>query len=40
MMGESTYFTDNFFSKGITEIFNSEQDIVGSLDLKALFLRV
>ncbi|MBP1947083.1 hypothetical protein [Virgibacillus litoralis] len=36
-MGESIYFTDNFFSKGTTEIFNSEQEVVGSLDLKSAF---
>lgn len=36
-MGESIYFTDNFFSKGTTEIFNGDQEVVGSLDLKSAF---
>ncbi|MFD1039322.1 hypothetical protein ACFQ3N_13095 [Virgibacillus byunsanensis] len=36
-MGESIYFTDNFFSKGTTDIFNSEREKVGSLDLKSAF---
>lgn len=36
-MGNSLYFRDNFFSAGITEIFNSSKDKVGELDLKSAF---
>lgn len=36
-MGESIYFTDNFFSAGATEIFNGDQEKIGSLDLKSAF---
>ncbi|MDC3416656.1 hypothetical protein [Aquibacillus salsiterrae] len=36
-MGDSIYFTDNFFSAGITEIYDSGQEKVGSLDLKSAF---
>lgn len=31
------YFSDNFFSAGLTEIYNSEKEQVGSLDLKSAF---
>ncbi|WP_404452076.1 hypothetical protein LG329_17255 [Virgibacillus necropolis] len=36
-MGESIYFTDNFFSAGKTEIYNGNQEEIGSLDLKSAF---
>ncbi|MFZ3579467.1 hypothetical protein [Virgibacillus sp. DJP39] len=36
-MTQSIYFTDNFFSEGITEIFNGDQKKVGSLNLKSAF---
>ncbi|WP_138416144.1 hypothetical protein [Aquibacillus sediminis] len=37
-MAESIiYFSDNFFSAGVTEIFNGSGDKVGSLDLKSAF---
>ncbi|MFC4559748.1 hypothetical protein ACFO3D_16295 [Virgibacillus kekensis] len=36
-MEESIYFTDNFFSAGKTEIFNGDQENIGSLDLKSAF---
>ncbi|WP_174612940.1 hypothetical protein [Virgibacillus ihumii] len=36
-MGESIYFTDNFFSAGTTEIFNGDQEKIGSIDLKSAF---
>lgn len=36
-MTSSIYFHDNFFSKGITDIFNSEKEKIGSLDLKSAF---
>jgi len=31
------YFKDNFFSTGITEIYNEAKEIVGVLDLKSTF---
>ncbi|MBU9710663.1 hypothetical protein [Evansella tamaricis] len=37
-MPQSTiYFRDNFFSSGITEIFNGDKERIGSLDLKSAF---
>ncbi|ASK64070.1 hypothetical protein CFK37_18865 [Virgibacillus phasianinus] len=36
-MGESIYFTDNFFSAGNTDMYNGKQERVGSLDLKSAF---
>ncbi|MCA1029479.1 hypothetical protein LCL95_00375 [Bacillus timonensis] len=37
-MNQSTlYFSDNFFSSGMTEIFNEQKEIVGYLDLKSAF---
>ncbi|MDQ0255778.1 hypothetical protein J2S74_003160 [Evansella vedderi] len=37
-MAESKiYFKDNFFSAGITEIFNGNKQRIGSLDLKSAF---
>jgi uncharacterized protein YxjI len=37
MNNKSLYFTDNFFSAGKTEIFNSSKEKVGELDLKSAF---
>ncbi|MFC7373547.1 hypothetical protein ACFQPF_18040 [Fictibacillus iocasae] len=34
---KEVYFKDNFFSRGITEIFNENQDQIGYLDLKSAF---
>lgn len=31
------YFTDNFFSAGVTEIYNDQKEQIGSLDLKGAF---
>lgn len=31
------YFTDNFFSAGVTEMYNSDKEQVGSLDLRSAF---
>ncbi|MFB5661967.1 hypothetical protein [Alteribacillus sp. HJP-4] len=31
------FFTDNFFSAGLTEIFNGHKEYVGKLDLKGAF---
>jgi len=31
------YFTDNFFSAGLTTIYNEKQEKIGSLDLKSAF---
>lgn len=31
------YFSDNFFSAGVTEIFNENKEITGYLDLKNMF---
>ncbi|WP_113927750.1 hypothetical protein [Bacillus sp. P14.5] len=36
-MSSSLYFSDNFFSSGRTDIFNSEKERVGELDLKSAF---
>ncbi|MRH45062.1 hypothetical protein GH741_20685 [Aquibacillus halophilus] len=37
-MGNSNiYFSDNFFSSGITDIFNERKEQIGSLDLKNAF---
>jgi uncharacterized protein YxjI len=36
-MNDTLYFTDNFFSAGRTEIFNSSKEKVGELDLKSAF---
>jgi uncharacterized protein YxjI len=37
-MSQSTiYFSDNFFSTGVTTIFNEAKEEVGSLDLKSAF---
>ncbi|WP_430786794.1 hypothetical protein VBD025_14750 [Virgibacillus flavescens] len=36
-MSESVYFTDNFFSAGVTDIYNEKQEKIGSLDLKSAF---
>jgi uncharacterized protein YxjI len=37
MQPSEIYFTDNFFSAGITDIFNEQKDIIGALDLKSAF---
>ncbi|WP_408009361.1 hypothetical protein ACJROX_03320 [Pseudalkalibacillus sp. A8] len=31
------YFSDNFFSAGMTEIFNEQKEVIGKLDLKSAF---
>lgn len=31
------YFSDNFFSAGLTDIYNEKQEIVGQLNLKSIF---
>lgn len=37
-MGQSMiYFKDNFFSAGVTEIFNGDKQRIGSLNLKSAF---
>ena len=36
-MGSIRYFSDNFFSAGVTDIYNEEKEIVGQLDLKSAF---
>ncbi|WP_047983156.1 hypothetical protein [Ornithinibacillus californiensis] len=36
-MAETLYFHDNFFSSGTTDIYNSQKEIVGTLDLKSAF---
>ncbi|WP_409252973.1 hypothetical protein V1502_03315 [Bacillus sp. SCS-153A] len=36
-MSSELYFSDNFFSSGRTDIFNSEKERVGELDLKSAF---
>lgn len=37
MKNETLYFNENFFSAGITDIYNEEKEKVGSLDLKGMF---
>ncbi|WNF38855.1 hypothetical protein RJD24_10720 [Bacillaceae bacterium IKA-2] len=37
MSDEAIYFTDNFFSAGITSIYNEKQEKISSLDLKSAF---
>ncbi|AZU63653.1 hypothetical protein [Neobacillus mesonae] len=37
MSNQTVFFKDNFFSAGVTEIFNSEKEKVGELDLKSTF---
>ncbi|MEK3889594.1 hypothetical protein [Bacillus sp. FSL K6-3431] len=36
-MTESIYFSDNFFSSGITTIYNENKESIGNLDLKSAF---
>lgn len=36
-MTQSLYFSDNFFSAGLTDIFDENKQKVGSLDLKSAF---
>ncbi|MCT2534685.1 hypothetical protein NC661_04910 [Aquibacillus koreensis] len=36
-MSGSIFFKDNFFSAGITEIYNENQEQIGSLNLKSAF---
>ncbi|MGM0846240.1 MAG: hypothetical protein ACQEUT_14785 [Bacillota bacterium] len=36
-MSSALYFSDNFFSSGRTEIYNSNKERVGELDLKSAF---
>lgn len=37
MPTSTIYFRDNFFSSGITEIYNGKKERIGSLDLKSAF---
>lgn len=37
MTVSTIYFSDNFFSAGVTEIFNGNEEKIGSLDLKSAF---
>lgn len=37
MKSSTIYFSDNFFSSGLTDIYNEQQEKVGSLDLKSAF---
>jgi hypothetical protein len=37
MSNEALYFSDNFFSAGVTDIYNSSKEKVGQLDLKSAF---
>ncbi|MEH6938736.1 hypothetical protein V7056_12875 [Bacillus sp. JJ664] len=37
MKNETLYFNENFFSTGITDIYNESKEIVGKLDLKSMF---
>lgn len=37
MNNSAIYFTDNFFSAGLTTIYNQNQEKIGSLDLKSAF---
>ena len=37
MMPTTSYFSDNFFSAGVTDIFNEEKVSIGRLDLKSAF---
>ncbi|MFA9557105.1 hypothetical protein ACERII_07370 [Evansella sp. AB-rgal1] len=37
MAQSKIYFRDNFFSSGMTEIYNGDKERVGSLDLKSAF---
>ncbi|MCD8510666.1 MAG: hypothetical protein LRY73_12885 [Bacillus sp. (in: Bacteria)] len=36
-MPETIFFRDNFFSSGVTEIYNGNKERIGSLDLKSAF---
>lgn len=36
-MQSTIYFKDNFFSKGITQIYNCDKEQIGQLDLKSAF---
>jgi uncharacterized protein YxjI len=36
-MNDTLYFSDNFFSAGTTDIYNSAKEKVGELDLKSAF---
>ncbi|KYG28129.1 hypothetical protein [Alkalihalobacillus trypoxylicola] len=37
-MEQTIYIKDNFFSTGVTDIYDQNQNVVGSLDLKSIFL--
>lgn len=37
MKNETLYFTENFFSSGMTDIYNEAKEKVGKLDLKSMF---
>ncbi|WP_243292273.1 hypothetical protein [Bacillus sp. FJAT-47783] len=37
MKSSTIYFSDNFFSSGLTDIYNEQKEKVGSLDLKSAF---
>jgi len=37
MKNETLYFNENFFSTGITDIYNEAKEKVGKLDLKSMF---
>ncbi|WP_035177519.1 hypothetical protein [Alkalihalobacterium bogoriense] len=36
-MGNELFFKDNFFSAGLTDIYNEKKEKIGSLDLKSAF---